>query len=91
VRYRQWTRTNGIYEIVKRGVKRGAKGALPLPQGIYGARILFFVSARTNKRHHHHLITPTPRGEACILATGRRGARERTYVEINRVVLKSHL
>jgi hypothetical protein len=66
VRYRQWTRTNGIYEIVKRGVKRGAKGALPL-------------------------ITPTPRGEACILATGRRGARERTYVEINRVVLKSHL
>ena len=26
-----------------------------LPQGIYGARLLFFVSARTNKRHHHHL------------------------------------
>jgi hypothetical protein len=24
-----------------------------LPQGIYGARLLFFVSARTNKRHHH--------------------------------------
>ncbi len=23
-----------------------------LPQGIYGARLLFFVSARTNKRHH---------------------------------------
>ena len=22
-------------------------------QGIYGARLLFFVSARTNKRHHH--------------------------------------
>ena len=27
---------------------------LTLPQGIYGARLLFFVSARTNKRHHHH-------------------------------------
>ena len=26
-----------------------------LPQGIYGARLLFFVSARTNKRHHHDL------------------------------------
>jgi hypothetical protein len=25
-----------------------------LPQGLYGARLLFFVSARTNKRHHHH-------------------------------------
>ena len=24
-----------------------------LPQGIYGAWLLFFVSARTNKRHHH--------------------------------------
>ena len=24
-----------------------------LPQGIYGARLLFFVSARTNKEHHH--------------------------------------
>jgi hypothetical protein len=24
-----------------------------LPQGIHGARLLFFVSARTNKRHHH--------------------------------------
>jgi len=24
-----------------------------LPKGIYGAWILFFVSARTNKRHHH--------------------------------------
>ena len=23
-------------------------------KGIYGARLLFFVSARTNKRHHHH-------------------------------------
>jgi hypothetical protein len=28
--------------------------SLYLPQGIYGARLLFFVSARTNKRHHHH-------------------------------------
>jgi hypothetical protein len=46
VRYRPWALTNGIYEIAKRGVKRGAKGALPL-------------------------ITQTPRGEACILATGR--------------------
>ena len=27
-----------------------------LPQGIYGARLLFFVSARTNKRHHHHRL-----------------------------------
>ncbi len=25
-----------------------------LPQGIYGAWVLFFVSTRTNKRHHHH-------------------------------------
>jgi hypothetical protein len=65
VRYRPWARTNGIYEIAKRGVKRGAKGALPL-------------------------ITQTPRGEACILATGRKGTRVLTYVEINRVVLKSH-
>ncbi len=24
-----------------------------LPQGIYGARLLFFVSARTQKKHHH--------------------------------------
>jgi hypothetical protein len=24
-----------------------------LPQGVYGARLLFFVSARTNRRHHH--------------------------------------
>jgi hypothetical protein len=24
-----------------------------LPQGVYGVRFLFFVSARTNKRHHH--------------------------------------
>jgi hypothetical protein len=30
-----------------------------LPQGIYGARLLFFVSARTNKRHHHHHIYTT--------------------------------
>jgi hypothetical protein len=29
------------------------------------------------------LITQTPRGEACILATRRRGTRVRTYVEIN--------
>jgi hypothetical protein len=56
--YWSWALTNGIYEIAKRGVKRGAKGDLPL-------------------------ITQTPRGEACILATGRRGARERAYVEIN--------
>ncbi len=27
-----------------------------LPKGIYGAWLLFFVSARTNKRHHHHLL-----------------------------------
>ena len=27
-----------------------------LPQGIYGARLLFFVSARTNKRHHQVLL-----------------------------------
>jgi hypothetical protein len=26
-----------------------------LPLGIYGARLLFFVSARTNKRYHHHV------------------------------------
>jgi hypothetical protein len=25
-----------------------------LPKGIYGAWLLFFVCARTNKRHHHH-------------------------------------
>jgi len=25
-----------------------------LPQGVYGSRLLFCVSARTNKRHHHH-------------------------------------
>jgi hypothetical protein len=55
--------TNGIYEIVKRGVKRWAKGDLPL-------------------------ITQTPRGEACILATRRRGARVRTYVEINESLLE---
>jgi hypothetical protein len=30
-----------------------------LPQGIYGARLLFFVSARTNKRHHHHVDAAT--------------------------------
>ena len=30
-----------------------------LPQGIYGARLLFLVSARTNKRHHHHLLRDT--------------------------------
>jgi len=24
-----------------------------LPKGIYGACLIFFVSARTNKRHHH--------------------------------------
>jgi hypothetical protein len=48
VRYRQWAaaRTNEIYQIAKRGVKRGAKGSLPV-------------------------ITQTPGGEACILATGR--------------------
>ena len=27
---------------------------LLLPKGIYGTWLLFFVSARTNKRHHHH-------------------------------------
>jgi hypothetical protein len=37
------------------------------------------------------LITQTPRGEACILATGRRGARERTYVEINESLLEKTL
>ena len=29
-----------------------------LLEGIYGARVLFFVSARTNKRHHHHQCNP---------------------------------
>jgi hypothetical protein len=27
-------------------------------QPTYGARLLFFVSARTNKRHHHHHLVP---------------------------------
>jgi hypothetical protein len=65
VKYRPWAHTNGIYEIAKRGVKRGAKGALPL-------------------------ITQTPRGEACILATRRRGTRVRTYVEINEFTRKDN-
>ena len=29
-----------------------------LPQGIYGVWLLFFVSARTNKRHHHQKPVP---------------------------------
>ena len=58
MRYRPWALTDGIYEIAKLGVKRGAKGVQPL-------------------------ITQTLPGEACILATGRRGTRVRTYVEIN--------
>jgi hypothetical protein len=66
VRYRPWVRTNGIYEITKRGVKSGAKGDQPL-------------------------ITQTPRGEVCILVTGRRGTRVRTYVEINRFTYKRQL
>ena len=65
MRYRPWALTDGIYEIAKRGVKRGAKGAQPL-------------------------ITQTPRGEACILATGRRGTRVRTYVEINEYTRKDN-
>ena len=28
-------------------------------RGIYGARLLFLVSAKTNKRHHHHRYTHT--------------------------------
>jgi ribonuclease HI len=35
-------------------VHESAENGTYLPQGIYGARLLFFVSARTNKRHHHH-------------------------------------
>jgi hypothetical protein len=27
---------------------------------MYGAQLLFFVSARTNKRHHHHPSTKVP-------------------------------
>ncbi len=29
-----------------------------LPKGIYGAWLLFFDSARTNKRHHHRYDEP---------------------------------
>ena len=36
-----------------------------LPQGIYGARLLFFVSARTNKRHHHQV---SPRDRISLLS-----------------------
>ena len=27
-----------------------------VPKGIYGALLLFLVSARTNKRHHHQVV-----------------------------------
>ena len=38
-----------------------------LPKGIYGAWPLFFVSARTNKRHHHQNATPLNRNPVCDL------------------------
>jgi hypothetical protein len=47
----------------------GARGCTYLPQGIYGARLLFFVSARTNKRHHHHQLQSSVE-ESCVRNTG---------------------
>jgi len=40
-----------------------------LPQGIYGARLLFFVSARTNKRHHHQDHVQCCRRRCCLYAS----------------------
>ncbi len=37
-----------------------------LPKGIYGAWLLFFVSARTNKRHHHHRAVHLVRERECV-------------------------
>ncbi len=34
-----------------------------LPQGTYGARLLFFVSARTNKKHHEKRLLDSIREE----------------------------
>jgi hypothetical protein len=43
----------------------------------------------TTVRNKPELITQTLRGEACILATGQRGTRVRTYVEINNFTRKA--
>jgi len=53
-------------QVCRRTLTISARRGTYLPKGIYGAWLLFFVSARTNKRHHHQVdLLILPRFDDC--------------------------